>query len=266
MKKVILIGALTIAVLIICFGLFHYYDNQSFYFKEHIDVKTKLLPTLGNISLYDYYSNLNRPYTNDYSLYVLNPHDDKYLNDYFKNMTFDEILFFCQNIPYKSEGIDIEYPKYPIETIVDNCGDCEDKSILCANIFNLFGYNISLVRFDSHMMILVNDILIETTGTNNRYLLNDAVDIYPLVSHPIFVLDWNGTIYSYKNSYFASLNVTICNYGDIGGNTILCIYDNADCYEFPLSIDSFSVSLIELNIKVLSGDIDCKLQRHGLRE
>lgn len=46
------------------------------------------------------------------------------------------------SIPYKSDrettGID-EYWRYPLETLVDQAGDCECKSILAATIFQVLG-------------------------------------------------------------------------------------------------------------------------------
>ena len=262
MKKAVILVGLTITVFIVSISLAYNSYNQSFYFKEYMDIKSITLPNIGNLSLYDYYNNLERPFTDDYSLYVLNPYDDEYLNNYFNDMTFDDTVSYCRKIPYKSEiG---EYAKYPVETIIDNCGDCEDKSILCASILSLKGYNVSLVRFDSHMMILFNNTLIESTGTdNNRYSLENAINVYPVISHPIFVLNWSATIYSYKNEYYVSFNISVYNYGDVLGDTILQVFDNVTYYDFPVSIDAFSISLIDLNIEVLSKDIDSKLNVKG---
>jgi hypothetical protein len=53
---------------------------------------------------------------------------------------FDELsltLAFVQSLPYTSDlatsGYD-EYPRFPLETLADNGGDCEDTSILYATL------------------------------------------------------------------------------------------------------------------------------------
>ncbi|KUK31612.1 MAG: Copper amine oxidase-like domain-containing protein [Thermoanaerobacterales bacterium 50_218] len=56
-------------------------------------------------------------------------------------------------IPYVSE--EGEYPRYPVETLVDG-GDCEDKSILLAAILRAMGYRTALLVFDGdpgHMAV-----------------------------------------------------------------------------------------------------------------
>lgn len=44
-----------------------------------------------------------------------------------------------------------EYPKYPIETLVDGLGDCEDTVFLLAALFKAYGVEPVLVRFDNHL-------------------------------------------------------------------------------------------------------------------
>jgi len=103
--------------------------------------------------LYDSYASKTRILALDtsvYSLYVSHPDDDEYIsyiaeaikqmaqlkgftaNDYLKS-----IIRFVRSIKYaddfQSTGYD-EYPKYPIETLIDGTGDCEDSSILLASI------------------------------------------------------------------------------------------------------------------------------------
>jgi len=54
------------------------------------------------------------------------------------------ILTFVQNIPYVSDypstGF-MDYYKFPLETLVEGGGDCEDKSILLATILTILGYD-----------------------------------------------------------------------------------------------------------------------------
>ncbi len=57
------------------------------------------------------------------------------------------ILSFVQNVPYvsdfKSTGF-LDYYKFPIETLLERGGDCEDKSLLLATIMYILGYDVVL--------------------------------------------------------------------------------------------------------------------------
>jgi len=61
------------------------------------------------------------------------------------------ILSFVQECIMSIPEEDIEYFRYPIETIVEG-GDCEDKSILFVSIMKAEGYDIALVTFPYHEM------------------------------------------------------------------------------------------------------------------
>jgi hypothetical protein len=118
---------------------------------------------------YEYFSNIHR--TSDYGDYVSNPSDDEWMNslaDKFseeaKNEGWDEfttvdfVLSFVQSLPYSSDkfttGYD-EYPRYPVETLVDKGGDCEDTSILFASIVRGMEYGVVLLELeeDNHMAV-----------------------------------------------------------------------------------------------------------------
>ncbi len=54
------------------------------------------------------------------------------------------VLAFVQSLPYTSDNVTAgynEYPRFPIETLVDDGGDCEDTSILFASITLIMGYD-----------------------------------------------------------------------------------------------------------------------------
>lgn len=69
------------------------------------------------------------------------------------------ILSFVQSIPYVtdyySKGVN-EYWKYPVETLYECCGDCEDTSFLYCAIAKAMGYHTALLIFDGHMAASVN--------------------------------------------------------------------------------------------------------------
>ena len=68
-------------------------------------------------------------------------------------------LTYVQSLPYAydstSKGKD-EYVRYPIETLVDGCGDCEDKSVLLAAILHEMNIGFVLLMTSDHMAVGVN--------------------------------------------------------------------------------------------------------------
>jgi len=69
--------------------------------------------------------------------------------------TYEEVSFvlsFAQQalIYTKDEG---EYPRYPVESLVDGIGDCEDYSILGASILKLMGYEVALLLLPTHVAL-----------------------------------------------------------------------------------------------------------------
>ena len=122
-----------------------------------------------NTELYDYYRSLPRYYNpRDFYHYV----DDSYAQLYAKQIVdalkkmdweygysnYDTILHaieFVQNLNYIDDvdgnGKETEYPKYPIETLCDQGGDCEDTAILLAALMKEFGYGCIFIKFDDHI-------------------------------------------------------------------------------------------------------------------
>lgn len=47
----------------------------------------------------------------------------------------------------------IEYPKYPLETLLEQCGDCEDQAILLAALLKRMGYSVALLVFPTHVAL-----------------------------------------------------------------------------------------------------------------
>ena len=65
--------------------------------------------------------------------------------------TANFILRFVQkNIVYKSDEVskkEVEYWRFPVETLVDKQGDCEDTSVLFASIMGALGYDTVLLYY-----------------------------------------------------------------------------------------------------------------------
>jgi len=68
--------------------------------------------------------------------------------------------------------IGVEYPKFPLETLYDKGGDCEDVSILFCAIIKRMGYDAVLVNLPNHMAAGVSAKSLGLGGKNFTY--NDA--------------------------------------------------------------------------------------------
>ena len=149
-------------------------------------------------SLYEYYS--GKPRTGNYDEYVLNSYDDELMQDIasFIMVTADAegwgesyyvpfALSLVQSLPYKEDKITTgydEYPRYPVETMVDNGGDCEDTSIFFTSIVREMGYGVSLLLLeeDKHMAagVQISTSLIDGWSENYdlTYYTDSDGDIY----------------------------------------------------------------------------------------
>jgi hypothetical protein len=122
--------------------------------------------------------------------------DDKYL---------ELMTVFVQSIPYKTDNAGSP-PKFPVETIADRNGDCDDKSLLLSGLLAYEGYNVSLLYFspEEHMAVGVAGsgstyrdtgyLYIETT--NPSYVGMSPKNLtggVPLRSYPLVVRIGNGT-------------------------------------------------------------------------
>lgn len=153
--------------------------------------------------LYTYYKGLPRFDITDYAGYVFDLYDDIYLSlvshqllslphapAVGESQRADFIASFVQSLEYvKDDPLNdfYEYPRYPLETLRDRHGDCEDKAILTAALLDSLGYNVSLLRLPNHMAIGVH--LNETLPTysyyvNQYYFLETTVLHTPLGKVP----------------------------------------------------------------------------------
>jgi len=123
---------------------------------------------------------------------------------------------FVQSLPYTvdsaSTGYD-NYPRYPIETLVDETGDCEDTSLLLAAILHGLGYHVVLLEFDSHLGVGVSlddtpeNITFDGTGYSyieptdtgwdvgelSPHLAGESVERHCIDNSPALYANWKGT-------------------------------------------------------------------------
>lgn len=112
-------------------------------------------------STYEFYKNKQRTYGN-YGVYVTYTDssivslatlfNDKATQEGFNS--YEKVSFimaFVQSLPYTVDQVTTgydEYPRYPIETLYENGGDCEDTSILFASLIYSSPMNIGCVLLE----------------------------------------------------------------------------------------------------------------------
>ena len=91
----------------------------------------------------------------------------------------DFVISFSQSLKYSEDNITAgvgEYPRYPIETLVDQTGDCEDTSALLISLVEILGFNASIIlipdAWDGYGHAAVG---INVTGASGvHYVLNEG--------------------------------------------------------------------------------------------
>lgn len=122
-------------------------------------------------NLYDYYRSQphDRSRLTTYKEYAISSKDKPYLDTmitkfretgenkgYSESETIMNVIAFVQTFPYFKDDVSTiydNYPRYPVETLVDNGGDCEDTAILTAALLREMGYGVVLVNPPKHMAI-----------------------------------------------------------------------------------------------------------------
>jgi hypothetical protein len=110
--------------------------------------------------------------------------DDEYL---------ELIAVYVQSLKYETR--EQNPAKFPVETVFDRAGDCDDKSILLAGLLSREGYTVALLLFDpeSHMAVGVgsNDYVYKNTG----YAFVETTN-YSFIGVPTDKLGGNMTLFS----------------------------------------------------------------------
>ncbi len=91
-----------------------------------------------------------------YGSYVSDSRDDEILHDFLDHVEqlavglniwdrLNLVLALVQSLPYEEEAC--EYPRYPLETLIDQRGDCEDAAILAVALVREMGFSAVLLAF-----------------------------------------------------------------------------------------------------------------------
>ena len=121
--------------------------------------------TIPLVLYLDYHSRHRPSDFKDYVKLALDPGDDIYITNivealesaaenkgFSKYETVEYVISFVQSLPYTVDSVDTrwdEYPRYPIETLFDRGGDCEDTSILVAALLDEMGYDVCLLILEN---------------------------------------------------------------------------------------------------------------------
>ncbi|MBP2201993.1 hypothetical protein J3E07_001433 [Methanococcus voltae] len=272
----------------------HYLKNYTWNYGSKNHTIELIIPEV----MYRYYQSKPHNQEFNYAQYALSDNDRKfvkYLSNKFNNIAiennyseYDTVLLittFVQSLKYTSDNVTTgydEYPRYPVETLVDEGGDCEDTSIIISAILNDLGYDVMVIEFKDHMGVAVKCngmytgtyytyknnryYYVETTGENwnigelpEKYMQEDAL-VIPLVQIPRMNFDFyanltkTDTLYVYYN--------LVCDIENVGSGTAenpelyIMIYNNKNelLEDYHLYIDNNypedSKGYAILNIKV----------------
>jgi hypothetical protein len=137
-----------------------YTENYHWIYGGHSYSYTIQIPK----SLYDDYR--QRPHDNiSYTKYALTQKDKKILDQILsdfrehsdsKTEAAHNVVAFVQSLPYFKDDVSTghdDYARYPIETLVDRGGDCEDTAILTAALLKEMGYDVIIVDLPGHVAV-----------------------------------------------------------------------------------------------------------------
>jgi hypothetical protein len=134
-------------------------------------------------------------------MYTLSDEDRVYLHDLIgklkdtsgnKNLAarndYHNVVAFVQSIAYADDvdhgtGQKTDYWKYPVETLADGNGDCEDSAILTAALLKEMDYDVAVVMFTDHAAVAV-----ACENCNGYY--------YPLDGRKYYYLETTGAGFS----------------------------------------------------------------------
>jgi hypothetical protein len=147
--------------------------------------------------LYEYYRNQPHPTgtgSDTLTAYAISEQDRQYLHvlisklkdasnfkSYAARNDYRNVVAFVQSIKYADD--DSEYWKYPIETLADGNGDCEDTAILTAALLKEMGYDVAVIFLPDHAAVAVS-----CENCNGYY--------YPLNGKRYYYLETTGTGFS----------------------------------------------------------------------
>ncbi len=147
-----------------------------------------------------------------YGVYVVDARDDDVLRDFLARLEKEAsgftvwerlnwVIALIQSIPYASEPS--EYPRYPVETLVDQRGDCEDMAILTAALVRQMGFGVVLLAYveEGHMAV--------------------GIRVLPPSHQTLQAYEWNGDMYYYLESTSTGWSIGQVPFADLSQPVII---------------------------------------------
>lgn len=138
-------------------------------YELEVAIPNALYDEYGKRSRAEIYSSTYEGYIPDYQAYVFDALDDETIaaianeldalgkgNGLSDDQILSLTLSFVQSLEYTVDSVTTpfdEFPRYPVETLVELGGDCEDSSILFASLAQSLGYDIVMVSPPGHMAV-----------------------------------------------------------------------------------------------------------------
>ncbi len=149
---------------------------------RNLNINVRDISVIVHSDYFDYYKNKKRiPYSSDMFGETYVQHNEKYIDTIYKQLLnlsekknsniIDEIRYFIHDLNYVYDHTlgHNDYPKYPIETLIEETGDCEDTSILMASLFKRAGYDVVLFNLPGHISVGIKcDFDYGYTNYNNK--------------------------------------------------------------------------------------------------
>ncbi len=165
-----------------------------------------------------------------------------------KTEVVNVLLRFTQTIPYMYDSESVgqeEYWKYPLETLYDGNGDCEDTSILFCAVGKAMGYDTALMLFSGHatgaisiidMGYDTSDVKLKTERVGAGFF-SRVVSYYTIDNSDISTYVYRENIPTTPSYYLYCETTTIDDgkgnefrVGDVPSYTGRAYYDAYSCY------------------------------------
>ena len=125
--------------------------------------------------------------------------------DQYETVSF--MLAFVQSLPYTSDNVTTgydEYHRFPLETLVDDGGDCEDTAVLFGTFVLEIGYGVVYINYPNHLAVGVQgkDLLgyYFTFNDKKYYYCETTGDGWEIGDIPKQYVDGTARIYSPSTS------------------------------------------------------------------
>lgn len=196
--------------------------------------------------VYDFYRGRTH-HNDDFMHFILSEYDREYIREIVASFreggekwglsdldNMLNVITFVQSLQYvtdESSRSEEDYVRYPIETLVDGIGDCEDVAILAATLLHEMGYGVLLVMFPDHLALAIKydgDFLgtyYEYEGGKYYYLemtslgwklgqiptryMTERAKLVPLVSRPVAQFERCGFRYDSYYSFVKTVNLEV---------------------------------------------------------